>query len=100
MYLVGRGEYANPGTPYVVALCADDRMANTLALAGHEIHSPAAMKDDPGLTQALAAWEAGDDRVLKSERAARSAFTKSDRTQLFRQVPSQHPSVLSKLGEA
>jgi hypothetical protein len=97
---VGRSEYANPGTPYVVALCADDRMANTLALAGHEIHSPTAMREDPALAQALSAWEAGDDKLLKSERAARSAFTKSDRTELFRQVPAQHPSVLSKLSEA
>jgi hypothetical protein len=95
-YLIGRSEYAEPGAPYVAALCVDHRMASTLALAGQEVYQRDEMEKDSALAQALKAWEAGDDRVHRAERAARAAFTKSERTLLFRQVSSQHPSVLAK----
>jgi hypothetical protein len=96
-YLVDRSEYARPGIPYVVALCVDHQVAEMMALSGHEAYLVHEMGDDPALAQALRNWEDGDDELLKSERAARVAFTRSERAQLFRKVPAQHPSVLSKL---
>ncbi|HEV3474990.1 MAG TPA: hypothetical protein VG602_06470 [Actinomycetota bacterium] len=96
-YVVDRSEYARPGTPYVVALCVDHQVAETMALSGHETYLAHEMREDPGLAQALKDWDDGDDELLNAERSARVAFTRSERAQLFRKVPAQHPSVLSKL---
>ena len=95
-YLVGRTEYADPGAPYVVALCVDHRMAGTLALAGQEVHQADEMRADPGLAEALRAWDTGDHRVHDTEVSARSAFSRTERSRLFRQVSPQHPSLLAK----
>jgi hypothetical protein len=92
-YVVGRTTHVAPGTPYVVAQCADEAVAAVLALAGHETFRRELMLVEPALSEALERWEAHDHRAHDRERSAEAAFGR---------VPpdvrrSPHPSVLGKL---
>jgi hypothetical protein len=90
-YVVGRTRHAEPGTPYVVALCADEAVAAVLVLAGRETHSRDRMLAEPALAEALERWEAHDHRAHDRERSARVALGPRDARR------SPHPSVLGKL---
>jgi hypothetical protein len=92
-YVVARSVHVRPGAPYVLAACVDGAVAEVLALSGHGTYTPEEMRRGPDLAAALAAWEAGDHRLHRSEREAALTFarsvTKSDGRAL-------HPSRLSK----
>jgi hypothetical protein len=96
IYVVARTVHVEPGTPYVVATCADDAVAAALALLGHAAHTAGEMRSRPDLSRALRAWEADDHGLHHLERAAARAFAGSEastdplRRRLF------HPSVLAR----
>jgi hypothetical protein len=94
-YVVARTQNARPGTPFVLAHCADRAVASIFALAGQEVCSRTEMERDPALAQALAAWEADDHRLFDSERAARSALRGPERRETMRMI-GRHPSQLGK----
>ena len=90
-YVVARSEHARPGTPFVLAHCADRAVAAIFALAGQEVHTRDEMERDPGLASALAAWDGGDTRLFEQERTARSAFRTPEHREVMRSI-GRHPS--------
>jgi hypothetical protein len=53
------------------------------------------MERAPALSEALKAWDAGDDSLFRMERRARSAFGRPDRKDFIREM-QWHPSRVSK----
>ena len=90
-YVVARSQHARPGTPFVLAHCADRAVAAIFALAGQEVHTRAEMESDSGLASALAAWDRGDTRLFERERSARAAFRTPEQREVLRSI-GRHPS--------
>jgi hypothetical protein len=76
-YVVARSVHVRPGAPYVLAECVEGGVAEVLALSGHGTFTAEEMRGRPDLAAALAAWEAGDHRLYRSEREAALAFARS-----------------------
>jgi hypothetical protein len=93
IYAVGRTTHVRPGTPYVVSQCVDEAVAALLSLGGLETYGREQMERRPSLSDALTAWEAGDDELHRRERAARGAFGGTPPS--LPRLP--HPSLLGKL---
>ena len=94
-YVVARSRLARPGAPIVLAHCADRAVAAVFALAGQEVFSREEMESDPRLAEALARWDADDQRLFELERTARAAFRpERPRDDTMRALP--HPSILGK----
>ncbi len=94
-FVIGRTRHVRPGAPFVLAHCAGPAVAAVFALGGTEVRSRSEMDSDAALTEALRAWESGDQGLFEQEQAARAAFTKQDRRDLMRRLP--HPSAVAKL---
>jgi hypothetical protein len=99
-YVVARTAHIRPGSPYVVAACADLGVAEAVALAGHETYGAGEMGNRPDLARALRAWDAGDHSVHRSERVAALAFARSWTEGTGRSGPKQHPSRLPRVARA
>ena len=90
-YVVGRSRHATPGTPFVLAECADSGVAAVFALAGQEIRSAEEMGADARLSAALDAWKSGDRSTFELERKARAAYEPAEADE---RMP--HPSLIGK----
>ena len=75
-YVIGRTRYVRPGTPYVIARCIDRVVASVFALSGQQVRTRAELQRDPGLAEALRAWEAEDTSLFREERQARAAYSR------------------------
>ena len=73
-YVVGRSRHRAPGTPFVLAECADHGVAAVFALAGQEIRSAEELRGETRMSAALDAWEAGDRSTFELERKASAAY--------------------------
>ena len=93
-YVIGRSRHVRPGTPFVLAQCADQGVAAVFALAGQEVRSGEEMRGDSTLTAALEAWEAGDRSIFELEKSARSAYRPAQTMAEPARMP--HPSLVNK----
>ena len=75
-YVIDRTEHIRPGTPYVVARCADRLVASMFALGGQLLRTREEMLRDATLAKALKAWEADDTSLFHQERQARVAYSR------------------------
>jgi hypothetical protein len=92
-FVVARSVHVRPGTPYVLAACVEEAVAEVLALSGHGTYTEEEMRGRQDLAAALAAWEAGDNRIHRSDRAAALSFA---RAATRADALARHPSRLSK----
>lgn len=93
-YVVARSQIAEPGTPFVLAHCADRAVAAVFALAGQAVHSRSEMERDTALRRALDAWDTGDRGLFERERTARAAVSRPESRERMRSI--RHPSLLGK----
>lgn len=92
LYVVGRSVHAQPGTPYVIAKCADRAIAAVFALSGQQIRTRSEMLGDSALADALRQWDAEDDSVFRMERRARAALKPRAAGEALRAAQQWHPS--------
>jgi hypothetical protein len=95
-YVVARTVHVRPGTPYVLADCADHAVAAVLSMSGHTAHSEREMRNGPELARALDAWEAGDHRLHRLELAAARAFAGRGTSSDSSRRRLLHPSLLGR----
>lgn len=79
--VVHRSELVLPGRPYVLSECAEELFAALSADISDDLtaHTREAMLADPGLCEALAAWEAGDDSLCRREDAGVTVIVEAGR---------------------
>lgn len=96
LYVVARTAHVQPGSPYVIAVCAEDAVAAMLSMAGHETYGAEDMRRRPELARALQAWDQGDHRLHRSERSEALAFARWATSPIEPPRRGLHPSLLGK----
>lgn len=94
-YVVARTSLVVPGRPYVVAECAAGAVAS--APPGLEMIARSGMQADPSLREALAAWEAQDDGLMRRDDDARTRLKSAiPGGRSIEDARAAHPSTLAK----
>ena len=94
-YVVARTSLVVPGRPYVVAECAAGAVAS--APPGLEMMTRGAMLRDASLRDALAAWEAHDDGLMRRDESARGRLKRAiPGARTPAEARAAHPSSLAK----
>jgi hypothetical protein len=93
--VVRRTAYVRPGTPYVVATCIDQTVADACAFPDGESFAREEMEGHPALAEALAAWDCGDDALFRRERSLAERMSRGDRRNLLRSIGA-HPSLVGR----
>lgn len=99
-YVVARTQLVVPGRPYVVAEVAAGALAS--APEGLEMIGRSAMLRQPSLREALEAWDAKDDELMRRDDEATERLGRATRTvsPSERAARAAHPSTLAKHGFA
>lgn len=97
-YVVARTKLVVPGRPYVVAECAAGALAS--APEGLEMVGRSAMLRQPSLRDALEAWEAKDDSLMRRDEEAADRVSRTVRrvSPSERAARAAHPSTIAKQG--
>ena len=95
-YVVARTRLVVPGRPYVVAECAAGALAS--APDGLEMIGRSAMLRQPSLREALEAWDAQDDSLMRRDDQAGERLGRRVRSisPAERAARAAHPSTIAK----
>lgn len=95
-YVVARTRLVVPGRPYIVAECAAGAAAS--APEGLEMVDRSGMLGEPALREALEAWEARDDGLMRRDEEATERLRRAIRpvTASERAARAAHPSTIAK----
>jgi hypothetical protein len=95
-YVVARTRLVVPGRPYVVAECAGGAVAS--APDGLEMIARSTMLRQPSLREALEAWEAQDDGLMRRDEGAGDRLSRGVRSvsPAERAARAAHPSTIAK----